>query len=250
MRFAGKTALVTGAASGIGRATAVQLAREGAHVACADVQQQGLEQTVKSIAQTGDHAFSLRCDVTDEAAIAEMVRRAVDELGHLDVLCNIAGVLRFDHTHELRLEDWNRILAVNLTGTFLVTKAALPHLLAAKGSLVNMASTAGLGASPWTAAYSASKGGVLAFTATLAVEYGQQGLRVNAVCPGGIETPIHDSFHIPEGADPKLLRRIFPFRGMEKPESVSDVIAFLASDEARHIHGVALPIDGGTLMTL
>ena len=248
MRFEGKTALVTGAASGIGRATALQLAREGAHVCCSDVQDEALEETVKSIAQTGGRAFALRCDVADEASVADLLHSAVEQLDHLDILCNIAGILRFDHTHELSLGDWNRILSVNLTGTFLVTRAALPHLVEAKGVVVNMASTAGLGASPWTAAYSASKGGVIAFSATLAVEYGRQGVRVNTVCPGGIETPIHASFHIPEGADPKLLRRTMPFRGMEKPEAVADVIAFLASDEARHLHGVALPIDGGTLM--
>jgi meso-butanediol dehydrogenase/(S,S)-butanediol dehydrogenase/diacetyl reductase len=247
-RFEGKTALVTGAASGIGRATALQLADEGAHVCCSDVQDEALEETVKSIAQAGGRAFALHCDVADEASVAELLRRAIEQLGRLDVLCSIAGILRFDHTHELSFADWNRILAVNLTGTFLVSRAALPHLVEAKGTIVNMASTAGLGASPWTAAYSASKGGVIAFTKTLAVEYGKQGVRVNAVCPGGIETPIHASFHIPEGADPKLLRRTMPFRGMEKPEAVADVIAFLASDEARHLHGVALPIDGGTLM--
>jgi meso-butanediol dehydrogenase/(S,S)-butanediol dehydrogenase/diacetyl reductase len=250
MRFEGKTALVTGAASGIGRATAVQLAREGAHVCCADVQDEALEETVKSIEQSGGRAFALRCDVGDESSVDDMMRGAVEQLGRLDVLCNIAGILRFDHTHELSLEDWNRILTVNLTGTFLVTRTALPHLVDAQGVIVNMASTAGLSGSPWTAAYSASKGGVIAFSATLAVEYGKQGVRVNTVCPGGIETPIHASFHIPEGADPKLLRRTMPFRGMEKPEAVADVIAFLASNEARHIHGVALAIDGGTLMSL
>jgi NAD(P)-dependent dehydrogenase (short-subunit alcohol dehydrogenase family) len=212
------------------------------------VQDEALEETVKSIAQAGGRAFAVHCDVADEASVAELLRRALEQLSRLDVLCNIAGILRFDHTHELSLADWSRILDVNLTGTFLVSRAALPHLVEAKGTIVNMASTAGLGASPWTAAYSASKGGVIAFTKTLAVEYGKQGVRVNAVCPGGIETPIHASFHIPEGADPKLLRRTMPFRGMEKPEAVADVIAFLASDEARHLHGVALPIDGGTLM--
>jgi NAD(P)-dependent dehydrogenase (short-subunit alcohol dehydrogenase family) len=249
-RFEGKTALVTGAASGIGRATALRLAREGAHVCCSDVQDEALEETVKSIAQGGGRAFAVHCDVADEAEVADLLRLGLAQLDRLDVLCNIAGILRFDHTHELSLEDWNRILSVNLTGTFLVTRAALPHLVEARGVIVNMASTAGLSASPWTAAYSASKGGVIALSATLAVEYGRQGVRVNTVCPGGIETPIHASFHIPEGADPKLLRRTMPFRGMEKPEAVADVIAFLASDEARHIHGVALAIDGGTLMSV
>jgi NAD(P)-dependent dehydrogenase (short-subunit alcohol dehydrogenase family) len=247
-RFEGRSVLITGAASGIGRATAQRLAREGARVACADVQAQGLEETVKVLEQEGAEALALQCDVSDPNSVAQTVRETVERLGSLQVLCNIAGILRFDHTHELSLEAWNRVLAVNLTGTFLVCQAAIPHLLESGGVIVNMSSTAGLAAHPWTAAYSASKGGVLAFSYALALEYGKQGVRVNAVCPGGIETPIHDAFHVPEGANPKLLRRIMPFRGMEKPESVADVIAFLASDEARHIHGSAIPVDGGMLM--
>jgi NAD(P)-dependent dehydrogenase (short-subunit alcohol dehydrogenase family) len=247
-RFEGRAALVTGAASGIGRATTLRLAREGARVAAADVRTEPLAGLAAELGGSGGSVLALACDVADETSVARAVASAVKRLGGLDVLCNIAGVLRFDHTHELALEDWNRVLAVNLTGTFLVTKAALPHLLAARGVVVNMSSTAGLAAHPWTAAYSASKGGVLAFTYALALEYGKQGLRVNAVCPGAIETPLHGEFRVPEGADPRLLRRILPFDGMQRPEAVADVVAFLASDDARHIRGVALPVDGGMLM--
>jgi meso-butanediol dehydrogenase/(S,S)-butanediol dehydrogenase/diacetyl reductase len=247
-RFRDKVAFVTGAASGIGRATALRLAREGARVVGADVQPRGLESLEKEIGEAGGQALSVRCDVTDEESVTRAVDAALERFRALDVLCNIAGILRFDHTHELAQEDWNRVLAVNLTGTFLVTRAAIPHLLASRGCIVNMSSSAGLAAHPWTAAYSASKGGVLAFTYAVALEYGKQGVRANAVCPGGIETPIHEAFHVPEGANPKLLRRIMPFNGMEKPEAVADVIAFLASEEARHIQGTAVPVDGGMLM--
>lgn len=247
-RFKGRVALVTGAASGIGRATALRLAREGARVACADVAVDGVAETVKSMEAEGLDALAVCCDVSDERSAEDAVRASVDHFGALHVLCNVAGILLFEHTHATTLADWNRILAVNLTGTFLVTRAAIPHLLASRGAIVNTSSTAALQAHPWTAAYSASKGGVLALTKALALEYGKQGVRVNAVCPGGIETAIQQAFQVPEGADPKLVRRILPFLGMAKPETVADAIAFLASDEARHIHGTALAVDGGMLM--
>jgi NAD(P)-dependent dehydrogenase (short-subunit alcohol dehydrogenase family) len=247
-RFEDRVVLITGAASGIGRATAERLAREGAKLVCADIQTGALEDTLKTLREAGAEAEAQRCDVTDPADAAATVGIAVERFGALHGLCNIAGVLRFDHTHELALEDWNRILAVNLTGTFLMCREAIPHLLAQRGVIVNMASSAALAAHPWTAAYSASKGGVVALTKALALEYGKQGVRVNAVCPGGIHTPIHDAFHVPEGANPKLLRRIMPFDGMKEPDVVADVIAFLASDEARHIQGTAMRVDGGMLM--
>lgn len=247
-RFEGRVALVTGAASGIGRATALRLAREGARVACADVAEPALAATCKAIEGEGGEALAVSCDVSDERSAAEAVGATLDRFGALHVLCNVAGILLFEHTHATTLDAWNRILAVNLTGTFLVTKAALPHLVASGGAIVNTSSTAALQAHPWTAAYSASKGGVLAFTKAIALEYGKQGVRVNAVCPGGIETAIQQAFRVPEGADAKLVRRILPFRGMEKPETVADAIAFLASDEARHVHGTALVVDGGMLM--
>jgi len=247
-RFDGKAALVTGAASGIGRATAVRLAEEGARVAACDVQPEGLEEVVAGIRDAGAEAFAVSCDVADPAAVRAAVAATVDHFGGLDVLCNIAGILRFDNTHELALEDWNRVLAVNLTGTFLMCQAAIPHLLRSRGTIVNMSSTAALAAHPWTAAYSASKGGVLALTFGLALEYGKQGVRVNAVCPGAIKTPMRKMFRLPDGADPKLLDRIMPFDGFAPPEAAASTIAFLASDDARHVNGTALRVDGGMLM--
>jgi NAD(P)-dependent dehydrogenase (short-subunit alcohol dehydrogenase family) len=159
----------------------------------------------------------------------------------------VAGILRFGHTHEFPLAEWQRILAVNLTGTFLACRAALPHLLAARGNIVNTGSTAGLAGHPWTAAYSASKGGVHALTAGLAIEYGKQGLRANAVCPGSIDTPITGEFRLPEGANPKLLQRIMALDRPRGPETVASAIAFLASEDAAHINGVMLRVDGATL---
>jgi len=248
-RFEGKCVLVTGAASGIGQASAVRMAEEGAHVACLDLQAEGVEITAKQIRENGGDAFALACDVSDADAVATSVKSAVSQLGQLDALCNIAGILHFTHTHELELERWNQVLAVNLTGTFLMAKAALPALLAdGGGNIVNMASTAGLAGHPWTAAYSASKGGVLAFTWTLAVEYGKQGLRVNAVSPGSIKTAMASSAGLPEDLDPDLIKRIMALDKPRGPETVAAAIAFLASDDAAFCVGTTLHANGGAYL--
>jgi NAD(P)-dependent dehydrogenase (short-subunit alcohol dehydrogenase family) len=247
-RFEGKRVIVTGAASGIGQASAQRMAAEGAHVACLDLQAEGAELTAKGIRDEGGEAFAVECNVADPASVGDAVGDAVDRFGGLDSLCNIAGILHFDHTHELALERWNQVLAVNLTGTFLMVQAALPALLEGEGgNIVNMASTAGLAGHPWTAAYSASKGGVLALTYTLAVEYGKQGLRANAVCPGAVATPMHAVFKLPEGADAKLIHRIEPLDQFRGPDKAASVVAFLASDDAAHINGEKIRVDGGTL---
>jgi NAD(P)-dependent dehydrogenase (short-subunit alcohol dehydrogenase family) len=246
-RFAEKVTLVTGAAAGIGKATALRIASEGGQVACTDVQAEAVETTAKEICESGGRAIGLVCDVSDPSDAATAVSATLAEFGQLDSLCNIAGILHFDNTLDLELEKWNRILAVNLTGTFLMCKAALPALLDGGGNIVNMASTAGLAGHPWTAAYSASKGGVLAFTSTLAVEYGKRGVRANAVCPGSVKTAMHDQFKLPEGADIELLQRIMPLDTFRGPETAAAVVAFLASDDAAHINGENIRVDGGTL---
>ena len=236
-RFTDKVALVTGAASGIGKATAQRLADEGAQVACLDVN-----------ADMGPAAALARtCDVGDPDQVAAAVAAVVDHFGKLDVVCNVAGILRADHTHELALEDWAKLIRINLTGTFLVCRAAIPHLLKTKGNIVNTSSTAALGSHPWMAAYAASKGGILSMTRVLAVEYGKQGLRANCVCPGGIITPLHGQFKLPKGADPELLRGAMPPVPYAGPEHAASVIAFLASDDARYINGAEIRADGGAL---
>ncbi len=249
-RFAGKVAMVTGAASGIGRATALRLADEGATLLLLDVQAEALTQTAKDARQRGARGAEVTtdlCDVSDPEAARASVQKCLDACGRLDVLCNVAGISHWHHSHELPLEVWNRVLTVNLTETFLMTRAALPGLLESKGNIVNVSSTAALAGHPWLLAYSASKGAMLAMTMTLAVEYAQQGLRVNAVCPGSILTPMRDDFTLPEGANPKLLRRISSLTEPRPPEDCASVIAFLASDDAAHVNGEHVRVDGATL---
>jgi meso-butanediol dehydrogenase / (S,S)-butanediol dehydrogenase / diacetyl reductase len=246
-RFTDKAVLVTGAASGIGKASALRLAGEGAAVACVDTDGAGLAQTVAEIAALGRPAFELICDVASESAVETVMREAVERLGKLDVLCNIAGILRADHTHELSLENWNIVLSVNLTGCFLMCRAAIPHLLRTRGNIVNMSSTAALGSHPWMAAYAASKGGILSMTRALSVEYVKQGLRVNAICPGGIRTPLHAQLCIPNGADVELLKGAIPFVEFVGPAHVASAVAFVASDDGRYMNGAELRIDGGAM---
>lgn len=240
-RFAGRTALVTGAGSGIGRATARRLAAEGATVACVDISADHLDAVV---AEIGDRARAFLCNVTDEAQVESTVAAVNADLGPVTVVCNIAGVGLFAHATDTTLADWNRMIGVNLTGTFLVCRAALPTLLEHTGSITNTSSTAGVMGQPYSAAYCASKGGVTMLTKALAVEYVARGVRVNAVAPGGVDTPLVHEFGLPEGANAKALDRIMSPMGFCSPAEVAASIAFLASDEAGYISGSILSVDG------
>ena len=237
MRFDGRTAIVTGAASGIGRATVERLVAEGATVVAVDVQR-----------PDAGGAIAVVGDVADASTAQRAVDAALDATGSLHVLANVAGILRTARTHEHPLDTWEQVLAVNLTGTFLACRAAIPALLASGGgAIVNVGSTAALAGHPWAAAYSASKGGVLALTKVLAVEYARDGLRANCVCPGSIDTPITSDFVFPDGVDTRLIKRMMALDHPRGPETVAAAIAFLASDDAAHVNGESLRVDGGTL---
>ena len=234
-RFEGSVALVTGAASGIGAATARLLEGEGATVVGADL--------------AGDGADVLATDVTDPASVAEAVATVVERHGRLDVVVNCAGIMRFARIEELTVDDWQRHLAVNLTGPFLVSQAAVPHLVETKGSIVSVASIAGVKGQAYTSAYCASKGGVVLFTKSLALELASRGVRVNCVCPGGVETPLIMGAieSMPADAERKLMARLDSvLPGLVHPDEVAEAIAYLASDAARMITGTTLLLDGGT----
>lgn len=182
-------------------------------------------------------------DVADPGASASVMAAAVARWDRLDVLANVAGIGRFERTSEVTLDGWNRVLAVNLTGTFLFCQQAIPHLLKTNGAIINVASVAGVKSHPYSAAYCASKGGVVLLTKALAVEYARKSLRINCVCPGGIQTPILENFRLPEGVNQAALQRIAPYSRMGTPAEVAGTIAFLASDDAGYINGASIVVD-------
>ncbi|MDE0885098.1 MAG: SDR family NAD(P)-dependent oxidoreductase [Myxococcota bacterium] len=245
-RFQDRIALVTGAASGIGKASAKAFAREGARVACADISKEKLAETVSEIRQDGGTAIAIELNVADSASASAAVEECIQNFGGLQILANVAGILKLEQTHQLSDEDWNRVLGVNLSGTFFMSRAAIPHLLEEKGSIVNVSSLAGLKGQAYGAAYCASKAGVVGLTRVMAVEYAQQGLRVNCVCPGAVDTPLIAGFAPPEGFDPDLINRLSLVPKVTTPDEVAEAIAYLSSPAARSISGVALPIDFGT----
>ncbi|MGA8372565.1 MAG: SDR family oxidoreductase [Acidimicrobiales bacterium] len=253
-RFAGKVAIVTGAASGIGRATAQRLVLEGAVVAGLDIDEDGLDGTVRLINEalseratggSGGRAVAYRCDVTSEESVNSAVAAVTADLGAPSVLCNIAGIGGFFHTVDMPVERWQEIIGVNLTGPFLMCRATLPHLIEHGGAIVNIASNTGLSGQSYTAAYCSSKAGVLMLSKALAAEYASKGVRVNTVAPGPTDTPIIASFDLPEGADGRQLYKMMTPMGYATPAEMAASIAFLASDDSPFTTGAVLSVDGG-----
>lgn len=242
-RFENKVALVTGAASGIGRATALRLGAEGATLFLADINEEGLAETVAALPE-GTRSDTAALNVTDSAACNTVVEACVSAFGQLDILCNIAGIALCENMADITDEQWHRVTSINLDGVFFMCRAAIPHLLESKGNIVNMSSSAGLVGQAYNSAYCATKAGVLMFSKALAIEYGKQQVRVNAVCPGFVKTPLSQNFSMPDNIDMDLLGKLMPLTEGAEPEEIAAAVAYLASDEARFVTGIALPIDG------
>jgi NAD(P)-dependent dehydrogenase (short-subunit alcohol dehydrogenase family) len=248
-RFEDRVVILTGAASGIGRAAALLFAEEGAVVCLFDVDRKGIKEAAGQIRAQNGKALPFVCDVTDEGTVAETVQQVMQHLGGIDVLCNNAGIELSRPLIRTEEDEWEAVLAVNLKGMFLLSKHVIPHMMdSGGGAVVNTSSISGLLGWPDSAAYCASKGGVVQLTREMAVEYGQYNIRINCICPGTTETPMIDRLlgleSDPEGTA-RSVKAMHPLGRFAQPEEIARAMLFLASDEASFVTGVVLPVDGG-----
>jgi NAD(P)-dependent dehydrogenase (short-subunit alcohol dehydrogenase family) len=243
--FQGKAALVTGAASGLGRAVALKLAARGAGVCLVDLDEAGLRGTAEQWPEGAPPPLLHPANLADADACQPAVERAVAHFGRLDALCNVAGVIYLANSPEMPRELWDRTIAVNLTAPFLLSQAALPHLLESEGAIVNVVSSAAFIGEAYAAAYCASKAGLVNLTKAMAMEYLKRPVRINAVAPGGMATNIAVNFKPPEGCDFELLKRFSPIRGLVQVDDVAGVVCMLASEAGRGFHGACLNLDAG-----
>lgn len=241
--FAGKTVIVTGGASGIGAATVRDFHSKGATVAVVDLDQKAIDSFIAE-EEAADRLHGYACDVSDPESVKEAVASIAEDHDRIDVLVNNAGVGGFGKTADVSDDEWRKVMAVDLDGVFYMARAVLPHLLETSGNIVNTASISGLKGDRSMAAYDTAKGAVVNFTRATAVDYGHEGVRVNAVCPGPVRTPLLIQALENEEISRQYQERIPIGRTLE-PEDISAVIVFLASEAAAGISGVNLPVDGG-----
>ena len=241
----GKSALVTGAAAGLGRATALRLARAGADICLVDVDAQGLDAAANEVRALGAKAIAVALDLGVADNCRSAVAAALQAFRRLDALCNVAAVFIPCHTTEMSAAAWDKTLAVNLSAPFHLIQAAIPHLLETHGAVVNVTSCAAHVGQAYTAAYCATKAGLSHMTKSLAMEYMHKPVRFNAVAPGGMMTALAAGFRNLQDADPALIKRYSPLRGMVEIEEVAEMVAFLASDAASGYHGACINIDNG-----
>jgi NAD(P)-dependent dehydrogenase (short-subunit alcohol dehydrogenase family) len=241
----GKAALVTGAASGLGRAAALKIGQAGADVCIVDLNPAGLEETATQLRSLGVRALVHATDLSVRGNCIAAVAAAAKEFGRLDALCNVAGVIVMCNAHEMRAADYEKTIAVNLSAPFYLMQAAIPHLLEANGAVVNVSSSASLVGEAYAVAYCATKAALNHMTRSLAMEYMHKPIRFNAVAPGGMLTNIGNTIKMPEGVDYSLMKRYTGLRGMVEVDDVADMIALLASDAGRSYHGAVVSIDRG-----
>jgi len=249
MKLKDKVAIVTGAGKGIGRGIATILFQEGAKLVIADLDEEAGNKTADEIRRSGGHAFFVKCDVSNEEQVIAMIQETIATYGRINVLVNNAGIGVYKTVLETTSEEWDRCLAVNLKGVFLCSKYAIPHIKAVGGgAIVNIASVHSYQNVGGTAPYAASKAGVVALTRVMAIDYGRDKIRVNAICPGWIDTPLIQSIFAgapdPDKAKQEVERRQILGR-LGTPEEVGQAVAFLASDEASYITGTSLMVDSG-----
>ncbi len=245
MEFENKVVIVTGAASGLGRATALAFAGEGATLVLADVDANGLEATKGQIEALGRQATTVLTDISDAAACLALAPKAVEAFGKLDILCNVAGAFAFDHASAITPEKWDRIHSVNVRGPFFIIQGAMPHLIESQGAVVNVASASAFLGHAYLAHYASSKAALVNLTKSLAMEYMHSPVRINAIAPGGINTAMTATPSLPDGLDFSLVARYSPLRGSSEPEDLTDLILLLAGPRGKSIHGACLSADKG-----
>ena len=248
MEVKNKIVIVTGAGSGIGKATAIHFAKHGATVVVSDRKSESANKVVELIVKEGGTALQIEADVTNFEAVENLVAQTVKEFGRLDVIVNNAGIgPNLLRTHEATLQDWNQVIAVNQTGVFYCMKVALDQFLKqGEGNIINIASLAGLKASPNNISYSASKFAVVGMTKSVAMEYATKNIRVNAVCPGYTESALLDQLIAAKPEMDAVLKSVIPMKRYGKAEEIADAVVWLASENTKFITGQTLTLDGGT----
>ncbi len=244
--FAGKSVLVTGAASGLGRATALAFARAGGDLTLVDVNAFALEGAAAEARDLGAKVEALAMDLSDVSNCPQAVQAAVARFGRLDALLNVAGVIVFNRLAKVTPQEWDRVMAINLKAPYFLIQAAMPHLIEAEGAVVNVASASAFIGHAFLTPYATSKGALVSLTRSLAMEFMHAPVRINALAPGGVATPMALSSSMPEGLDFSLVARYAGLRGLSQPEDLTDLLLFLASSRNKAVHGACFIADQGT----
>ena len=244
-RFDGKVVALTGAASGMGRATALRIAAEGGTVFGMDINDDGLAAVAAGVADAGGTMTTRATDVSDHTECAAAVHECVDTHGRLDVLGNFAAISWMRNTAEVTYEAWRTMFAINVDGTYFLCQAALPHLLESEGNIINIASNASFMGQAYLVPYCATKGAIAQMTKALAMEFVKSPIRINAIAPGGTDTPMDENYVLATDTDLELMKPSMGFRGFGSPDEIAALFAFVASDEAANIHGSIINADSG-----